>query len=54
MLNIVEAVDYMHTKGIVHLDLKPENILIDGQDQIKIADFGTAQQVSQNQKIKKA
>lgn len=40
---ILDALDYIHTKGIVHQDLKPENIMINkiGQ-QIKIIDFGCA------------
>lgn len=41
---IVSAVEYLHSNGIAHRDLKPENLLTsvaaDGQEMIKIADFG--------------
>jgi len=39
---ICEALDHIHQNGIVHRDLKPENILLDGNDGIKIIDFGIA------------
>jgi serine/threonine protein kinase len=45
---ILEALDYMHSHGVVHRDLKPENIVLeaadqsDGEDRIKIIDFGIA------------
>ncbi|KAJ3713381.1 kinase-like protein [Lentinula raphanica] len=39
---IVDAVEYMHSKGVIHRDLKPENLLLDASYRIKIADFGTA------------
>jgi len=41
-LGICEALDYMHKRGVVHRDLKPENIMVDGENRIKLIDFGIA------------
>jgi len=41
-LAICDALDTMHKHGVVHRDLKPENIMVDGEDRIKIVDFGIA------------
>lgn len=39
-VQIVDAVNFMHSNAIVHRDLKIENILIDKGGNIKIIDFG--------------
>ena len=43
ILQIMEAIHYMHSRGIFHMDLKSENILINQEIKtIKIIDFGHA------------
>ncbi|PIA42447.1 hypothetical protein AQUCO_02000114v1 [Aquilegia coerulea] len=37
---LIDAVDYCHSKGVYHRDLKPENLLLDSQGNLKISDFG--------------
>jgi len=41
-LQICEALEYIHSHGVVHRDLKPENIMVDDEDHIKLIDFGIA------------
>ena len=41
-LRILDALGYIHSRGVVHRDLKPENIMIDADDNIKLIDFGIA------------
>ena len=42
VVNIANALDYIHNHGVVHRDLKPENIMVDKDDNIKLIDFGIA------------
>ncbi|KAJ7530752.1 hypothetical protein O6H91_14G017500 [Diphasiastrum complanatum] len=37
---LINAVDYCHSRGVYHRDLKPENLLLDSKGQLKISDFG--------------
>jgi serine/threonine-protein kinase len=44
-LAICDALDYIHSHGVVHRDLKPENIMVDAEDHTKLIDFGIAANV---------
>ncbi|KAL6991547.1 CBL-interacting serine/threonine-protein kinase 23 [Sarracenia purpurea var. burkii] len=37
---LINAVDYCHSRGVFHRDLKPENLLLDANGILKVSDFG--------------
>ncbi|CAD5194492.1 unnamed protein product [Musa acuminata subsp. malaccensis] len=37
---LINAVDFCHSRGVYHRDLKPENLLLDDNGNLKISDFG--------------
>ncbi|XP_052179634.1 CBL-interacting serine/threonine-protein kinase 23-like [Diospyros lotus] len=37
---LINAVDYCHSRGVFHRDLKPENLLLDVNGILKVSDFG--------------
>jgi 3-phosphoinositide dependent protein kinase-1 len=46
---LVNALEFIHSKGIIHRDLKPENILLDDVGHIKLIDFGSGVPASRPQ-----
>lgn len=44
-MQILEGLDFLHSRGYIHRDIKPENILMKG-DVCKLADFGLARECS--------
>jgi serine/threonine protein kinase len=42
MLQLVDAVAYIHSKGMYHRDIKPENIFLTHSGEMKLGDFGLA------------
>lgn len=37
---LINAVDFCHSRGVYHRDIKPENLLLDENDNLKVSDFG--------------
>ncbi len=46
---LLDALEYSHSKHIIHRDIKPENVMIITGKQVKLLDFGIAKIEGQNQ-----
>jgi len=44
------SIKYIHDMGLVHRDIKPENLLVDGNNKLKLCDFGFARQLVRSNK----
>uniref|UniRef100_A0A7I4CYJ5 Protein kinase domain-containing protein n=1 Tax=Physcomitrium patens TaxID=3218 RepID=A0A7I4CYJ5_PHYPA len=44
--DLVNALQFLHSKGVIYCDLKPSNVLLDENGRLKLCDFGLARRLS--------
>ncbi|KAF4720805.1 Calcium calmodulin-dependent protein kinase kinase 2 [Perkinsus olseni] len=47
IVDVLQGLEFIHSRHVVHRDIKPENLLIDAQGRVRISDFGSARIVGE-------
>lgn len=50
-LPVIEAVEYLHSKGVIRNDLKPSNIMLSGAGRVYVIDLGTSKQLGRSREL---
>lgn len=50
--DILNGLNYLHMKNVIHMDIKPENVLLDAHGVCKLADFGVCSVLEQSDVIR--
>jgi tetratricopeptide (TPR) repeat protein len=51
VVEMLQALAYLHRHGVIHRDLKPANVLVDSSGAVKVLDFGLASMEGQEAEI---
>ena len=47
---MVEALEHIHDRGLIHKDLKPENVMFDKDGYARLGDFGISRPIENENK----